>query len=138
MKKVSIVLASCMLFLLVGCSANDKSAFMEWMGGLDAKQTEIYFWAQENDFAEIELTSGEKLRLLSLLNELTSEDITWNKHQAGITPEYGFHLTVENDDYYINQAGAPLGQTEISFQGKLWWLESVELFELMRSFLKAS
>lgn len=111
---------------------------MEWIGELDAQQTDMFFWAQENDFAEIELTSEEKLRLLSVLSELTPEDITWNKHQAGITPEYGFHLTVENDDYYINQAGAPFGQTETSFQGKQWWLESVELFELMKSFLKVS
>ena len=138
MKKVAIVLASCMFFLLVACSGNDKIAFIEWIGELDAKQTEIYFWAQENDFAEIELTSDEKLSLLSLLNELTPEDISWNKHQAGITPEYGFHLTVGDDDYYINQAGAPLGQTEISFQGKLWWLESTELFDFMKSFLKAT
>jgi hypothetical protein len=138
MRKIVIVFAFCMLILLAGCSDNDKSELIDWMQELDAQQTNVFFWAQENDWAEIELTSEEKLRLLSLLSELTPEDITWNKQQAGITPEYGFHLSVGDDDYYINQAEAPHGQTEIHFQGKQWWLESAELFELMKSFLNAS
>lgn len=138
MRKVVIVFAFSMLILLEGCSTKDKSAFIDWMQELDAQQTNVFFWAQENDFVEIELTSEEKLLLLSLLSEITSEDITLNKQQAGITPEYGFHLSVGEDDYYINQAEAPYGQTEIHFQGKQWWIESSELFELMKSFLNAS
>lgn len=138
MRKIVIVLVSCVLVILTGCSASDKNAFIEWMKELDAEQTDMFFWAQENDWAEIELTSEEEQKLLSILSGLTEDDITWNKHQAGITPEYGFHLTVGDDDYYINQAGSPYGQTEISFKGKLWWIDSNELFELMKSSLNAS
>lgn len=84
--------------------------------------TEAFFWSQpisENSSSETESTTEEE-KLLSILNHLNKEDITWNKHLAGITPEYGFHLIIGDDDYYINQAEASQGQTEISFNGKQW------------------
>lgn len=130
-----MALVSCILILLTGCSDNEKINLLEWLHELDAEQTELFIWYQQDNWKEKELTFEEKQALTSILNELTTEDITWNKHLAGITPEYGFHLITGDDDYYIDQAGAPHGQTEISFQGKLWWIESTKLYELMKSFL---
>jgi hypothetical protein len=133
-----MALVCCIFIILTGCSDNGKNNLLEWVHELDAEQTEIFFWYQRDNWNEKELTAEEERALISILNGLTTEDITWNKHLAGITPEYGFHLMAGDDDYYINQAGAPHGQTEISFQGKQWWIESTELFELMKAFLAGS
>lgn len=130
-----MALISCIFIILTGCSDNDKNNLLEWLHELDAEQTAIFIWYQQDNWEEKELTIEEEQALISILNELTTEDITWNKHLAGITPEYGFHLITGDDDYYINQAGAPHGQTEISFQGKQWWIESTKLYGLMKSFL---
>lgn len=140
MRKIAMVLVLSILIVLAGCANNDKNKLVQWFHELDAHQTEISLWSMLDDHPEIEtaLTADEEQTLISILHELTREDITWNKHFAGITPLYGFHLIVGDDDYHINQADAPRGQTEISFKGKLWWIESTELYEYMNSFLDAS
>ncbi len=134
---VMIAAVSCILIILSGCSNNDKSKLVEWLHELAAEQVEIYIWNLQDNLTEmkVELTAEEEQVLISILNELTTEDITWNKQLAGITPEYGFHLITGDDEYYINQAEAPHGQTEISFRGKLWWLDSTELDEYMKFIL---
>lgn len=141
MKKIIVACLFCMFILLAGCSAGDKADFIEWMHEMEAEQTEVFFWSQPimgNPGGETELTPEEEQELLSILDGLTKESMTWNKHLAGITPEYGFHLVVSGEDYNIDQAGAPHGQTEISYQGKQWWIESADLFEFLKSFLDVS
>ncbi len=137
MKKIIFIILTCLLVALAGCSDSDKAGLVGWMHELDAKQTTVYFWSQElleNPDSEIKLTPEETQALLSVLSRLDIDDITWNKTHAGITPTYGFHLIIDGEDYYINQAGSPHGQTEISFQGKLWLIESETLHALMQAY----
>ncbi|SHI02394.1 hypothetical protein SAMN02745823_01973 [Sporobacter termitidis DSM 10068] len=140
MKRMIAAVFFCVI-LLAGCADTDKVSLVSWMQNLDAEQTKVYFWSmdtQEEETGETELTPEERRKLISILSNLSEDDITWNRRLAGITPEYGFHLVAGDGDRYINQAGAPHGQTEISFEKKQWWIESSELFEFMKSFLEAS
>lgn len=119
-----------------GCTDRDKAALVDWLQQLDSEKTEITFWSWRYDYREQKLTAEETDAVLTVLRSLSEEDITWNKHLAGTTPEYGFLLTIDGDDCYINQAGAPKGQTGISYAGKVWWIESEELHNLMLAFLE--
>ncbi len=133
MRKITVALLFCVLIMLAGCSNKDKASLVDMMHNLDAEQTKVFFWS-EGEMQEIELTAEETGKLLSILSNLTEACITENKHLAGITPEFGFHFIVNNNDYYINQAGAPHGETEIGYQEKQWWIENEVLYEYMQSF----
>lgn len=136
MRKSAITILLCAFVLLAGCAGRDKAALVDWLQQLEREKTEITFWSQRDDFREQKLAAEETDAVLSALRSLTEEEITWNKHLAGTTPEYGLYLTVDGTDYHINQASAPKGQTEISYAGKQWWLESEELHNLMLSSLE--
>lgn len=133
--KKTIFILSCIFAVsfLAGCSSN-KSALADWMRNLDEQQLAVYFWCNDFD-KEKSLTDDEVQELVSIINSLKEDKLTENKHLAGITPEYGFHLLAGDEKYYINQANAPNGQTEIGFQDKLWWIKSSDLHDYMRSFL---
>ncbi|MDR0490126.1 MAG: hypothetical protein LBH28_02600 [Oscillospiraceae bacterium] len=132
--------------LLVGCAYSDKNALIEWFQSIDNEKVEIYLWSHRyfDDAAMNDryLSKDDAQAVLTILAGIPSDALTWNKNLTGITPEYGFHLTIDGEDYYINNAegpdglGSPGGQSEISFRDKLWWIYSIELRDLMLSLLE--
>ena len=135
MRIVKAIAAVWLALLLGACANGDRSSLAGWLQNLDPEQTQVSFWAAENDFKDIVLTREESQALIAILSNLSLKNLTENKHQAGITPEYGLRVAINNVDYNINQADAPRGQSEIHYRGKQWWIESKELQDFMRSFL---
>jgi hypothetical protein len=122
------------LLVLSGCSGRDRAALADRLGALAPEQTSAFFWDMTGEKA---LTGAEQQALITILGSLSEENLTENKHLAGITPEYGFHLVTDGGDYYINQADAPRGQSEMNYAGKQWWIESDTLQEFMLTFHEA-
>jgi hypothetical protein len=142
LKKLVFAISVCII-ILAGCSIKneDKACLINWMHNLDSEQVEAFFWCAydfKEENGEIELTPEAEKKLISILNNLKGNNIIWNKQLEGITPAFGFRLTIGDENYYINQAEAPSGQSEISFQGKQWWINNLDLYEFMKSFLNGT
>jgi hypothetical protein len=124
------------IVLLLICGINgDKSELLNWLHTFSKYNTEAYFCSDYMN-AEKALSAEDVQTLISVFKEIDSEKLNENKELAGITPEYGLRLVVNDECYYINQADAPKGQSEISFLNKQWWIESEKLEDFMRSFLE--
>ena len=138
MKRTALTILSGIFILsvLLGCSANDKNSLADWLQHLDEEQLTVSFWSNGNE--EKNLTEDEVQKVVSILNSLTEDNLTENKHLAGITPEFGFHLIAGGEDYYINQADAPMGQSEMGFHDKQWWIESSDFQDYMLSFVNSA
>jgi len=139
MKKKTIftVLSGIFIFsLLLGCSKNDKEPLADWLRHLDEEQLVVYFWSKGGE--EKRLAEDEVRKLVSIIDSLTEASLTENERLEGITPEFGLHLVVEGENYYINQADAPKGQSEIGFHDQQWWIESSDLQDYMLSLLYAA
>lgn len=130
------------LFLLTGVlrDRSRKAELADWLHGLTPERMEAVLWDSSRDGADESraLTRTETERLVSVLNGLTAENLAENKRLAGITPEYGACLTLAGKEYLLNQADAPRGQTELSFQNRQWWIESHPLSETLSGFLDGS
>ena len=137
MKKIITIPLACIgiIMLLFGCSVNgDKAELLDWMHSLSKDNMEAYFCSDYMN-AEQSLSTEDVQTLISIFAAIDIENLTENKELAGITPEYGLRLVVNEKSYYIAQADAPKGQSEISLQNKQWWIESTELKDFMSSFL---
>lgn len=142
MKKLVFTILVCII-IFTGCSIKneDKAFLINWMHNLDSEQVEAFFWSAydlKEENGEIKLTPDDERKLISILNNLKENNIIWNKQLEGITPAFGFRLTIGDENYYINQAEAPSGQSEISFQEKQWWINNLDLYEFMKSFLNGT
>ena len=135
MKKIiSITFIFSIIILLVGCGPyGSKAKLLDWLHSVSHDDIEAYFWRNN---AEHLLSSNDLQSRMIIFNDIKIEDLTENKELAGITPEYGLRLIVNEQDYHINQADAPGGQSEISFRNKQWWIENTELYDFMRNFFE--
>lgn len=136
MKKIiSFFLAAVCLLGLVGCSNNESSVWA-WTQGLT--QEEIVCatpWNQDKinqDDAFAPLDEQEILELVTLLNKLTKDSFTHNKHLQGGTPTYGLEITMDSETYHLNQANGPHGTLEVSYNEKLWWIDDGELSDFVQ------
>ena len=136
MKKIiSFFLAAVCLLGLVGCSNNESSVWA-WTQGLT--QEEIVCatpWNQDKinqDDAFAPLDEQEILELVTLLNKLTKDSFTHNKHLQGGSPSYGLEITMDSETYHLNQANGPHGTLEVSYNEKLWWIDDGELSDFVQ------
>jgi len=102
----------------------------EWAQELSEESLSVVVW---DDFGEWALSDEEIRTLTTILNGLQPDAFHENKRQAGITPAFGIRLSVGDKEYYINEADSPAGQMEMGYQGKMWWIQSDSLYELVRS-----
>lgn len=129
MKKLTAaILALVCVFSLVGCSDNEEKVW-DWALRLNPEDiTSAIPWQHDVEYQEFApLNDAETLELVMLLNELTKDSFTHNKHLQGGTPTYGIKIIIASETYYLNQAIGPHGSLEMSFNEKLWWIDNEEL-----------
>ena len=134
-KMISLIFAITLALALVGCS-DGKAKVWEWTQGLD--QADIISatpWSQEkinqgDEFAALNDTQTREL--VALLNELTKDSFTHNKHLRGGTSTYGMQINIAGQTYHLNEANGPHGSLELSYNEKLWWIDSQELSDFIR------
>ena len=131
MKKIiAVALALVLALALVGCSGGEAKVW-EWAQSLDHEDIiSATPWSQdkinqEDAFASLDDT--QTLELITLLNKLTKDSFTHNKHLRGGTPTFGIEIVVASKTYRINQANGPHGSLEMSYNEKLWWIDNEEL-----------
>lgn len=130
-KRLFAILTLFILCLAIGYPAGDKADLLRWLKHQNADTTTVTVWSDHDFTQEKTLTAEELTAFFAALQGLKKGALTENKHSAGITPDYGFHLVFDNKDYYLNQADGPHGQFEISYQNKQWWIESSALQKLL-------
>lgn len=118
------------VFSFTGCSGKEASVW-EWAQGFCQEDIVCATpWNQDkrnqND-AFAPLDDQENLELVTLLNALTKDNFTHNKHLRGGTPTYGLKIALASETYHLNQANGPYGALEVSYNGKLWWIDDAEL-----------
>ena len=109
-----------------------------WAQGLSGENLSAVVW---DDSEEQRLTDEELKELTTVLNGLQPDAFHENKRLVGITPTFGLRLSVGDKVYNINQADSSAGQMEMGYQGKMWWIQSDSLYELvgtLRSKLRTS
>ena len=135
MKKLTaFVLALVCLLSLSGCSGSEVKVW-DWAQGINQEDiTSATPWRNDEVYKEFTpLNDAETLELVMLLNELTKDSFTHNKHLQGGTPIYGIKIIIASETYYLNQAIGPHGSLEMSFNEKLWWIENEELSAFVQS-----
>lgn len=109
-----------------------------WAQGLSGENLSAIIW---DNSEEQPLTDEERQELTTVLNGLQPDAFHENKRLAGITPTFGLRLSVGDTVYNINQADTSAGQMEMGYQGRMWWIQSDSLYELvgtLRSKLRTS
>lgn len=110
----------------------------EWAQGLSWENLSAAVWDESE---EQRLTDEELQELTTVLNGLQPDAFHENKRLAGITPTFGLRLSVGDKVYNVNQADTSAGQMEMGYQGRMWWIQSDSLYELvgtLRSKLRTS
>ena len=130
MKKIIAVLLTLSSILgLLGCSHKEK--VWDWTQGLTQENIVCATpWNQDKinqDDAFAPLDDQETLELVTLLNKLTKDSFTENKHLRGGTATYGLEITLDSEIYHLNEANGPHGTLEVSYNEKLWWIDDAEL-----------
>lgn len=126
---LTVLLAACILAAVLFLR-NPSTSPAEWAQELSEKNLSVVVW---DDFGEQDLSDKEIQVLGTILNGLQPDAFHENKRQAGITPAFGIRLSVGDKEYYINEADSPAGQMEMGYQGKMWWIQSDSLYELVRT-----
>jgi len=136
MKRIIAVLFmfACVLGLS-GCSGGETKVW-EWTQSLH--QVDIISatpWSQEkinqgDEFAALNDTQTREL--VTLLNGLTKDSFTHNKHLRGGTSTYGMQINIAGQTYHLNEANGPHGSLELSYNEKLWWIDSEDLSDFIR------
>ena len=127
---IAVVLSFACVLGLFGCSGKETKVW-EWAQGLDREDIiSATPWSQDkinqNDAID-SLNDTQTLELVTLLNKLTKDSFTHNKHLRGGTPTYGMQIDIAGQTYYLNEANGPHGSLEMSYNEKLWWIDSEEL-----------
>ena len=117
MKKIIAVLLTLSSILgLLGCSHKEK--VWVWTQGLTQENIVCATpWNQDKinaDDAFAPLDEQETLELVTLLNKLTKDSFTENKHLRGGTATYGLEITLDSEIYHLNEANGPHGTLEVS------------------------
>ena len=87
----------------------------------------------QSEFQKLEaLDDAQTIELVALLNGLTKENFTHNRHLRGGTPTYRLELNIGSEIYYLNESIAPDGALEMEYNGKQWWIDS----EALSNFVK--
>lgn len=126
---LTVLLVACIL-AAVFFLRNPSASPAEWAQELSEENLSVVVW---DDFGEQDLSDKEIQALATVLNGLQPDAFHENKRQAGITPAFGIRLSVGDKEYYINEADSPAGQMEIGYQGKMWWIQSDSLYELVQT-----
>jgi len=135
MKKLTAsILALVCVFSLIGCSDNEEKVW-DWAQGINQEDiTSATPWRHDEANEEFEpLNDAETLELVMLLNELTKDSFTHNKHLQGGTATYGIKIIIASETYYLNQVNGPNGSLEVSYNEKLWWIDNAELSAFVQS-----
>jgi len=133
-KLIAFVLSLILALGLAGC-AEKEPAIWEWAQALN--QADIVSatpWSQDkwNQDGELEpLDDAETLELVTLLNNLTKDSFTHNKHLRGGTSTYGISIVIGSETYHLHQANGPHGALEVSYNEKLWWIDNGELSDFV-------
>ena len=137
MKKIIVtgIIIICICILFVGCANRDKAALAEWLQSIGNENVEVYFW-RDLGIDERLLSKDEVQTFCTILAGITSDKLTWNRELAGITPEYGLRLVIDEEVWWINQEDGPYGQSDFYFRKKQWCIDSLELSDFMNSLLE--
>ena len=129
-KVITLVLALIFVSGLAGCSEKKPTVY-DWVRGLNQEDiTSATPWRQDEAFEPLNET--ETLELVSLLNKLTENSFTENKHLRGGTPTFGVEIVSASETFYLNESNGPNGALEMSYGEKLWWIDSVELYDFVQ------
>lgn len=129
-KVIALILALIFVSGLAGCSEKKPTVY-DWAQGLNQEDiTSATPWRQDEAFEPLNET--ETLELVSLLNKLTENSFTENKHLRGGTPVFGIEIVSASETFYLNESNGPNGALEMSYGEKLWWIDSVELYDFLQ------
>lgn len=129
-KVIAVILALIFVSGLTGCSEK-KPPVYDWAQGVNQEDiTSVTLWRQDEAFEP--LNDTETLELVTLLNKLTENSFTENKHLRGGTPNFGIEIVTALETYYLNEANGPNGALELSYDEKLWWIDNEELFDFVQ------
>ena len=136
-KLISLVLAALCMLGLLGCS-NKESKVWDWAQGLTQESILAATpWRHDEEHKVLDpLNATETLELVTLLNKLTKDSFTENKHLVGITPTFGIQIKIASETYNINFAPSPYGKygtLEIGYDEKMWWIDNAELSDFVQS-----
>ena len=135
-KLISLVLAALCMLGLLGCS-NKETKVWDWAQGLTQESILAATpWRHDEEHKALDpLNAPETLELVTLLNKLTKDSFTENKHLAGITPTFGIQIKIASETYNINYAPSPYGKygtLEIGYDEKMWWIDNAELSDFVQ------
>lgn len=136
-KLISLVLAALCMLGLLGCS-NKETKVWDWAQGLTQESILAATpWRHDEEHKGLDpLNATKTLELVTLLNKLTKDSFTENKHLAGITPTFGIQIKIASETYNINFAPSPYGKygtLEIGYDEKMWWIDNAELSDFVQS-----
>jgi len=129
---LSLLFVLACILALSGCSGS-KEKVWSWAQGLEAKDvSSAQMWNNTTgDFIEKPLDDAQILELITLLNDLPQDSLTYNKHNRGGTSTYGIKINTASETFYLNQANGPSGSLEIEYEEKLWWIDNEALSDFV-------
>ena len=136
MKKwIAFIMALICVFSFVSCSNNEVKVW-DWAQSLDQEDlVSVTPWSQDKinqDDVFKPLNDKESLELITLLNKLTQNSFTHNKHLQGGTPTFGIEIVIASEIYYMNEYNGPKGILEIKYNEKQWIIDDAELFSFIQ------
>lgn len=141
---IAAVIALGSLFAGYFLTRVSNSELYEWIHRVSFdNESNVHLWVY-SPYAEKENWShGEKIPLSDdkvrefedVLHQIDQKELTLNKENAGITPEWGISFTLNGEDFHIDQADAPYGALEVGFDDRQWWIDNEKLEQLLRSWV---
>lgn len=134
-KLIAFILAWICAFSFIGCS-NDEVKVWDWVQSLDQENiVSVTPWSQDRinqDYAFKSLNDKEILELITLLNKLTQDSFTHNKHLRGGTPTFGVEIVIDSETYHMSEYNGPNGTLEIKYNEKQWIIDNTALFSFIQ------
>jgi len=129
-KRTALIFALVCVLCFAGCSDGEEKVW-DWAQSLNREDiTSATPWSQDSMFDALD--DQDTLELVQLLNELTRDSFTENKHLSGGTPAFGIEIKTAAETCHINEYNGP-ASLEIRYHEKQWLINSPELLDYIRN-----